>query len=153
MTPIIKSAQLVEGDVTDVGPSFIIIGDRDIPRNAIVWRLDSICELPMASSIGGISDMSVVLKSSNNLLRIPGIHSDRRFGEEARFGCHIADFRFWRFWKPLGRRTVTDQDRNRAEHPKSQDHLLHREPAGDASRSSWISKLPGGVTPRRFRTK
>src|SRR5437879_1088339 len=122
MTPIIKSAQLVEGDVTDVGPSFIIIGDRDIPRNAIIWRLDSICELPMASGIGGIGDMSVVLKSSNNLLRIRGIHSDRRFGEEARFGCHNADFRFWRFWKSLGRRTATDQDRDCAEQCQSRGH-------------------------------
>src|SRR5206468_10857060 len=113
MTPIIKSAQLVEGDVTDVGPSFIIIGDRDIPRNAIVWRLDSICELPMASSIGGISDMSVVLKSSNNLLRIRGIHSDRRFGEEARFGCHGYDFCLGRSRERLGRRTEAWQDGDR----------------------------------------
>ena len=35
----------------------------------------------------------------------------------------------------------------------SQDYAHHRGRPGGGSRSSWISKLLGGVTPRRFRTK
>src|SRR5438477_9051575 len=46
----------------------------------------------MASPVSGIGDVSVVLKSGDNLLRLGGIHGNRGFREIARFGRHGYDF-------------------------------------------------------------
>src|SRR6266480_3944905 len=73
----------------------------------------------IAYSVDGIGDMSVVLKSGDNLQRVGRIHANRRFSEKPRFGRHGYDFCFGCFWERLGRSTATQQNGDRTEQRES----------------------------------
>jgi hypothetical protein len=102
--PVVKRAELVEGEEGHERGALGVVGDADIAGDFVIERGGALGLLPGVSAILRVSDAGRDLICRDQLLRVVGVHRDGRLIEIARLG-DINDLRAGNRGKSRGRRS------------------------------------------------